>query len=354
MKRLFRMLFTACLLIILTQHISADELTDYSDEIFSALDDIAEQDISADSISDIGLSDVSNYIISIIKPAIKKQIKILCIILSVSIIGSLISSLSDCKPHYSLAVSLACFAGIASYVQSSIEDIAASTESVQAFLVAYIPIYASTIAASGNLTAATSYSAILLYATEGVSAVMSILLKPLIACMLATAVIHSLNSDMPDLSRNFKKLATILIGFLMTIFLGIIGLQSLTGKYTSKITVKAGKYLVSSFVPVIGNTLTESYQTVMSSLDMIRSTVGIFGIIIITMIMLIPIINALFFKLTFQAGELLAMLFFDSNISRLCRSLADVYSMLLYATVLYMMMLIIATGALISLGSINI
>lgn len=354
MKRIINLIFTLCLLLASTSVISADELDDYKDDVYNSLESFSVSGISTDSISDIGINDAFNYIASIIKESIKKPIKVICTIITTSLIGCLISAVSDGKANYNLAVSLACFAGISSFLMSSIGDIISSVESVQAFLIGYVPIYSGLIATSGNLSAATSYSAILLYTAEGVSGIMSVVLKPLIACMLATSVMHSLSDDMPNISRTFKRLATVLIGFLMTIFLGVIGLQGLTGKYSGKIAFKAGKYLVSSFVPVIGSSLTESYQTVMSSLDSIRSTVGIFGVVIICVLMLIPALNAFIYKLTFDVGETFSALFSGDSISKLCRSLSDVYSMLLYTSVLYMMMLTVATGAMISLGRLYI
>lgn len=354
MKRICSLFFAVCVSLIFLTDICADEIDDYKDKVYSSLESISASDVTPENISEIGVREVLEYIASIIMSAFKKPVKILCVVMASAIIEHLVLVLSNGKEYCKKIVCFVYVTSIFSLVMSSVEDITSALESVQAFLIGYVPIYASIIATSGNFGAATSYCAILLYVAESVTVVMSVVLKPLIACMIALSAVRSFDGNIPNISKSLSKLATTLIGFVLTVFLGVIGLQGLTGKYSSKIAIKAGKYLVSSFVPVIGNALTESYQTVVSSLDMLRSAVGCFGVIVVCMIMLIPIVTAFVYKFTFSVAEFLALTFSGNNLGALCKDFSNIYSMLLYASVLYMMMLTVSTGALIALGKMNL
>lgn len=340
--------------LLLVTSVSADEIGDYEEKVYSSLESISISDLTPENMSDISVQDVFSYIFSIVKAAFIKPVKILGTVLVCAIVEHLILTLSNGKAYYSTVISFTSVAGISSMVISSVEDIASALESVQAFLIGYVPIYGSIVATSGNLSAATSYCAILLYVSESVTAVMSTVLKPLIACMMALSVVRSVNGNMPNILRALSKLSTTLIGFVLTVFLGVIGLQGVTGKYSGKVAIKAGRYLVSSFVPVIGNAITESYQTVVSSLDMLRSVVGCFGVVVICMVMLVPIVNAFLYKMTFSVAQFLAIALSADNLGKLCKDFSDIYSMLLYAVIIYMMLLVISTGALIALGRMNL
>ena len=103
-------------------------------------------------------------------------------------------------------------------------------------------------------------------------------------------------------------------------------------------------------MPIIGGSLNESYRTVKSSLDSIRSVVGTFGIVIIVMIFITPIITAMVYRFCFMMCEFLCGVLSNGRIGILIRGIGEVYTLLGTVVTIYMLMLIIATGALIALG----
>ncbi len=329
---------------------SSQTLNDYEDNIYSSIQDISKSGITIYDLDEISVDSVFDYIISIIAETLKAPGKLLCIIIVLSVLQRVADILSGGKAFCKDMFTMISFISVVPQLMSAVEDITAAIESTEYFVASYIPIFASIIGCSGNLKAASSYNAILLYASEGATAALSVFIKPLLYCMLVTSVIHAINSDMPDITFSIRRLIVTLMGFIMSVFLGIIGLQGIVGRTADSITVKAGKYLISSFVPIIGSSLNESYRTVKLSLDSIRSLVGSFGIVIILMILCIPIIKGFIFRWIFTLSEFLSGSIGCSGIASLCKSLSEVFLLITAVITLYMLMLVIATGAMIAIG----
>ncbi len=353
MKKTAVLLLTIVFIICNSISCNAEEalsIDEYRADIYNSIEQRNGLDITPNNLNELTAQKVLDYFFSILKQCVKSPIAILCTLTAMSVIQRLCEIISNGKEIYRDIFTMIAFVAIVPQILSSLTDLASAMESAQGFMVGYIPIYASVVAASGNISAATSYSAILLYATEGASILISLLIKPLISCMTVMSVIRAISQDMPDITSAVRRLLVSLTGFVMTIFLGVIGLQGIIGRTQDSITLKASKYLISSFVPIIGGTLNESYRTVKLSLDSIRSVVGCFGIAIIITVLCIPIIKGFVYRWIFTLTEFISGSVGTSGISNLCKGLSDVYLLLTTLVTLYTLMLVIATGALISLG----
>ena len=222
--------------------------------------------------------------------------------------------------------------------------------SIQIFMSSYIPIYASICIASGNIAGAMSYNAILLYTCEAATLFATFILKPILICTVVLCITQAINPEMPDILSSFKRIFTTIFGLILTVFTGVVGLQATLGRTADGLGLRAGKYLVSSFVPILGYTITESYRTIQLSLSAIRSTIGLFGIVIIALVFSIPLISLTLYRIFFTISEWIAGVCQNRGISILMKGLNNVYSLLSTILLMYILMLIISTGMLIALG----
>ncbi len=359
MKFAIRFLFTVIAVICITLSISADESEEYRDKIYSQIQQIeipseANEigiDISdPESIKNLDHNKILGYIFSLFKSSISAPIKILIAVSALSLISQIITSLSDNSQNYDTVITIACFVSICGPVISSFIGAINATSSTQAFMASYIPIYVSICIASGNISGALSYNAILLYTCEAVTVFTTLVLKPVLICATVLSVIQSINPEIPDFVSSLRRAFITLFGLMLTIFTGVIGLQATAGRAADSLGLRAGKYLVSSFVPILGYTITESYRTIQASLGSIRSTIGIFGIVIIALILSIPLISLATYRIFFTISEWIASLCQSKSIAALVKGLNNVYSLLSTVLLMYFLMLIISTGMLISLG----
>ena len=359
MKKVFCVLLTVVLCICLKTSLSADESDEFRDKVYSSVesislpDEVNELGIDIDdpeSLSEIDHNSAFEYIVSLIKKSILKPLKVLLIATALSLITQIITSLTDKPESYEIISVIICFISVSGYVINSLTDALTSVTAVQGFMAAYVPILASISIASGNVSGALSYNAIVLYTCESATLFATLVLKPILLCITVSSITQAINLEMPDFVSSLRKAFITMIGLVMTIFTGIISLQATVGRATDSIGLRAGKYLVSSFVPILGYTITQSYQTIKTSLSAIRSTIGAFGIVIIIIVFMAPIISLMAYRIVFKLCEWIATLCQSRCIAKMFNGLSDVYSLTSVITVMYLLMLVISTGMIIALG----
>ncbi len=304
-----------------------------------------------ETIKNIGAESLLRYFYSLFKSALSRPAMILVITMALALICEVSMSLSSrCGINGEVFV-IICFLSISPYILTSIADTFSAIKSQQAFIASYIPAFATVIAASGNISGAVSYNALVLYAAEGITLTASVVLKPILMCMLVICCTQAINPDLPDIIGSLRRLFTGIIGVVMTVFVGVIGLQTVVGRSGNEIMLKAGKYLVSSFVPIIGMSLSESYNAVKVSMSAIRTSVGAVGIVVMVVILAAPIINMFVHKLIIQLSEWICRLCGSNMLASLMQGLADVYSLCITILVIFATMFILSTGIMIMMGS---
>lgn len=304
-----------------------------------------------ETISRISAGSLLSYFAKIFKSSIAGPLKLTVSVLALSLICEVTLSLSTKAGISGEVFTLICFLVVAPFVLSSFREMLSAIESQQAFIASYVPILAGITAASGNISAAVSYNALILYAAQGICAVSTLVLKPILSCMLVLSCTQAINHDIPNLTGSLKRFFTSIIGVVMTVFVGIIGLQTAVGRSSNGIALRTGKYLVSSFVPIIGVSLSESYQAVRLSISAMRSAVGAIGIVVIVIVLCVPIITMNVYRIFMKLTELLCNLTGSSNLAVLMNGIADTYSLCSTVLLIYAAMFIISTGILILLGS---
>lgn len=320
----------------------------------SAEEFLAENDVdirNPESVKNISAGSLLNHFWNTFRLSLKGPAKIFLTVLILSLIceAALFASLSP--DAVETVFTLITFIAVAPSVISSFSDMNSAVKSQGIFIASYLPAFAAVTAASGNIAGATAYNALVLYCAEGVTAITGKLLLPMLGCMLVLSCTQAINKELPDLTGTLKRLLTSIIGVIMTVFVGVIGLKTAVGRTGGEIALKAGKFLVSSFVPVIGMSLSESYKTVRTSLSVMRSALGSVGIVVLILILSVPVISMTAYKIIFTLLEWTASLTGSKNISVLMKGLSDVYSLCVTLLLIYALMFLVSTGIIILIGS---
>lgn len=106
-----------------------------------------------------------------------------------------------------------------------------------------------------------------------------------------------------------KKLALLIrgiavygIGLAVTLFSGLTIVQGIVTKTADGMLAKTAKYSVDNFVPIVGGFAADSLDLIISCTTIIKNGIGIFGLIILLTLLIIPLLKilavALIFKVT--------------------------------------------------------
>ena len=83
---------------------------------------------------------------------------------------------------------------------------------------------------------------------------------------------------------------------MFTIYLGLVSIQGLYVTNIDNFTVKTAKFAVGNFIPVVGGFVSDSFDIILSSSQLIKNVFGGIGLILLVGICLIPIIKIQFFS----------------------------------------------------------
>lgn len=116
---------------------------------------------------------------------------------------------------------------------------------------------------------------------------------PIIIMGFITAIVNELLADkkLQGIAELMKNIATWMMGGIFAIFAAVIALQGTVSGITDGLSIKGIKYALSSSVPVIGSSISDSFSTVILSALSIKCASGVVGILVILGIMIVPIIN---------------------------------------------------------------
>lgn len=379
MKKLLLSIITAALTVLLfsvsvsAEEISLDELGEeygiseisealpYDAESFLEDNGISPDD--PDSITKLTPGTVISYMWEKLKYSAAAPIRLFGIVLSVIILGAASGAAADSlenkgsnRLYRTITVMTAIILTVPS-MESCIKNSAATLKSGSEFMLCYVPIFAGISAAAGNAASSLSYNAIVLLIAEASVKIASDMLMPVISVCMAMNIIDAVNPtfSLSSVTGLMKKIISLLLGFAMTVFTGLLSIQSIVGASADTLGVKAAKFVVSNFVPVVGSAVADAYSTMCSGLGLLRGAAGAFGIIALCVTLLPPILETLCLYLAMTAGEAAAEMFGVKELSTFFKGAASVLSLTAAILACFGVMFVIATVILMAagLGTVN-
>ncbi|MBE6768807.1 MAG: hypothetical protein E7549_07865 [Ruminococcaceae bacterium] len=171
-----------------------------------------------------------------------------------------------------------------------LEKVGEAVESVRVLMLSFVPTYAAVILAGGHATLAASYSTVLLAAAECVTALVGGVALPLLTVSLGlgTAGALSHRNRLSGISGGLAKGSMWLLGTVTALFVGILSMQSFVATAADSLGQRAAKMTVSSFVPIVGGALSEAFSTLTGCISVLRSTLGMFGVLASAALVLPP------------------------------------------------------------------
>ncbi len=217
---------------------------------------------------------------------------------------------------------------------------------------AYIPMMAVMLAASGKAVSSASYQALTVAAGQGVMRVSSDMILPLLHIFLGIAVSSGIAPQvgLGGFLSLITKLTKWLLGFVMAIFTAVLSLRQAASGALDSLGSKAARFALSSFVPVVGSALSEAYKTVQGSLHVLRSGLGIFVILALAFTFLPVLLQGLGWSLCLFVGKALAEALGVSHCAKLLEALGTVFSTLTAVLLCVPAVLLIAAAAAFAIG----
>ncbi|MBR3300640.1 MAG: hypothetical protein IKI68_04045, partial [Clostridia bacterium] len=152
---------------------------------------------------------------------------------------------------------------ILSDIWSLITTLVETVRAVCRIVLTFIPVFESAMYLSGKMTTATASGGVLLTVTQGLSLISADYVMPIMGAYSGLGIASSL-TPLPmikQLGNTLKKASITLLSVLFSVFVGIIGFQTTVNAAADNLAIKTTKYIVGTFVPIGGGSLSEAANT---------------------------------------------------------------------------------------------
>ncbi|HBM97928.1 MAG TPA: hypothetical protein DD413_00740 [Ruminococcus sp.] len=359
------------LVIISTVAVNAEENAEESSflydlsEIYNSLSDEAKQslvDIGAASADPNALSEISfNSIVAEIldlagenvSSPLKGLISITALLLLSSILSAYKSTLnSDISTALNITTTLCITCAVAVPAISVINNTASVISTASNLMIAYIPIMVVIMATSGHAVSGASYYSMMLAAGEGVGQLSSKVIVPLLNMFLGLSITSSVSPDinLSGFINMFSKAIKWILGFGMTIFTAVLALKQLITSSLDDVSTRAVRFTLNSFIPIVGSALSDAYKTVLGSVGLLKSGVGVFVILSVAVVFLPVILQSIMWIFTLWIGKSTAEVLGLSQPAKLLEAINVVFSTMLAILLCIMSIYIISTAIVLIAG----
>lgn len=214
-----------------------------------------------------------------------------------------------------------------------------------------LPAVSMTTAASGApAAAAVKYSATILF-SDFLIRLINHLLIPLCYAFVAVNVAWAAlgNDGLKRMGSLLKWLSTTILSVILLVFIGYLNLSGVISGSADAATVKAAKFTISNMVPVVGGVISDTAETLLAGASLLRNTAGVFGMLAVLGICLVPFLNLgihyLMYKVT---AALAATVSGDGRVTGLIEALGSAFGLILAMTGSCGVLLIVAMTSAVS------
>ncbi len=208
------------------------------------------------------------------------------------------------------------------------------------------------LAATGKITSVGVIEPIILGISNLICVIVEYIVIPFFNISLAINIVSKIseNIKLDNLSKLFRKISLYIFITVIGIFLTFLGMESTVTKSIDGLTYKTAQDVVSNYVPVVGDFLSDSLDTVIGSTKLIGKVGGVVSIISTIVIVSVPIIKLLavliIYNVLISISEPINE---DKNIIDFLKNFSGIYKDMFGILIGIMVLFVMSTGIIMSI-----
>lgn len=239
--------------------------------------------------------------------------RVLGIIFLLTVLAALLSRLSETVQDgdKSGLVSISQMVVVSALILVALHSFAVAVGTVQGlvsnlvhFMESLIPLLMVLMAGSGAVASAGIFHPLMLLVTNLVAVLTKRWVLPLV---LMATVVELVSLWLPKFSLKtlgglLRQVGLTLLGGLMTLFLGVMAVEGAAGSVADGVTLRTGKFLANTFVPVIGKMFSDAMEAVLGSSLLLKNAVSVFGALGIILLVAFPLAKLFAMMVLYRVG----------------------------------------------------
>lgn len=208
-----------------------------------------------------------------------------------------------------------------------------------------LPVMTAALAGQGGaVTSAALYAGTAAFDLILTSLISNVLV-PAVYLFLALAIANSAIGE--DILRRLRDMIKWFVGWalkvLLTVFTTYMSISGVVSGTTDAVTLKATKFTISSVIPVVGGILSDASEAVLVSAGMVKNAAGIYGILAILAVFLVPFLTIGIQYVVLKATAALCAIFGSKPLTDLIDNFSAAMGFLLAMTGSVCLLLLIST-----------
>lgn len=291
-------------------------------------------------------------VLGIFWEGLKDYMPIIASIISISILGGMVSNLKPMTNGKSIGniIHFVTYGIVIIFLGTSLVQIIKITTTtlttIKNMYDGIFPILLTLLTAVGGTVSVGIY--------QPAIALISNLVVSLITCILLPMFIFSMVfSIVGNLSNNIKldKFVSFLqsafkwtIGLCFTIFLGFVSIQGVMAGAVDGLSIRTAKYAIKSYVPIVGGYVSDGLSIIMASSVLIKNAIGGVGLFLLLSTIISPVLNLVIFMFSLKFMSAIIEPIGDKKSANFISDLSKSLSLLVALLVAVAFMYLVLTG----------
>lgn len=314
--------------------------------------------LSAGSMLQLSPKDFFATVWNLLVEQVKKPAKTLAAVFGIVVLCALIGGLktasgeSSLSPVFTMVSAMCVLASVIAPILDCIKDASKAVQDAALFMLSYIPMLSAAMAAAGSPVTGATYNLFLFSACQLVSQVVANTVVPLMGIYLALCIVGALVPDIniASASAQIKSIITWTLGFFLTVFVGLLSVQTMVAHSADGVTTRAAKFMIGSLVPVVGGALSEAYSAAQGCFKLLKTTLGAYGVFVSVFTFLPVLLQSVAWymltNLVVSAAEIIGA----QKIGVILRACASVLGILISIILCFALLLIVSTTIVMVTG----
>src|SRR5690554_5020175 len=225
-----------------------------------------------------------------------------------------------------------------------------SIDNMVTFMHALLPTIIILLTSMGALVSAALFQPFITVTVSMLSTFVKNIIMPLIffGAILNLVTFISEKIQISKLAGLVKQISIVLLGFVFTIFLGVMAIQGVASSSFDGVTARTAKYAVDNLIPIIGGFLSDAIDTIIGCSLLIKNAIGAIGLIFLFIMILFPIVKIfaliLIYKLSSAIIEPIADGRIVNSLNDMAKSLILVMAAVISVAIMFFMVVTIIIG----------
>lgn len=223
---------------------------------------------------------------------------------------------------------------------------------MEAFSKLLLPAVTAAASAAGSPGGAVARQLATMLFSDVLITLINRVLLPLVYTYIAACVAWAAvgNEGLKRMAATLKWAVTTVLTGVLILFVTYLTISGVIAGTTDAMTVKAAKFTMSSMVPVVGGILSDAAETVLAGAGVLKNTVGVFGMLVVIGICLVPFLQLGFHYLTYKVSSALSASLSGSRVAALIDQIGGAFGLILGMTGSCALLLMISMVSAVSVA----